>query len=177
VKGNQPSLLQQVKKNTSDEKTCIDSYVEETRKRGRHEIRKTFIYKDISNISAEWTELKRLIRVERHVIRKDSQSHETAYFISNLVSNKASGFAHHIRNHWCIENRLHWVKDVILKEDGSTINKGMAAENISILRNIVCNLFRANGHSSVKYAIELHANNFKDIFELINSKISKCKIT
>jgi hypothetical protein len=68
VKGNQPSLLKQVKKNTSEEESCIDSYLEETRKRGRHEIRKTFIYRDISNISTEWTGLKRLIRVERHVI-------------------------------------------------------------------------------------------------------------
>ena len=50
-----------------------------------------------------------------------------------------------IRNHWGIENRLHWVKDVCMNEDKSQTISGMAAENISILQNIVINLFRTNG--------------------------------
>jgi len=143
------------------------------------EIRKTFVYKNLSGISEQWTalRLKRLIRVERYVSCKKQQRHETAYYMSDLCSNKAVLFAKHIRNHWGIENRLHWVKDVILKEDESGIKTGMAAENISIIRNIVCNIFRSNGFQSIKYAIELHANDFKKLFELINSKTKICGIT
>jgi hypothetical protein len=151
--------------------------VEKTRKRGRTEIRETFIYKDISGISEEWIALKRLIRVERYVYGKTGQSHETAYYISDVVSNKAGYFARHIRSHWGIENRLHWVKDVVMKEDSSKIKKGAAPENFSIMRNIVCNIFRINGFDSIKYAIELNANNFKNIFELISSKTNKYKKT
>jgi hypothetical protein len=163
--------------NTCDDSKCTDSNVEETQKNGRTELRKTFIYKDISGISEEWTALKRLIRVERHVYGNTRQSHETACYISDIVSNKAEYFARHIRNHWGIENRLHWVKAVILKEDASKIKQGAAPENISIMRNIVCNIFRASGFDSIKYAIELKANNFKELFELICSNSNKCKKT
>ena len=177
MKGNQKKLLEQIQQNTSDNALCTDYHVQETRGRGRTEIRKTFIYKDISGISNEWVAISRLIRVERYVYKKNKKSHETAFYISDIVSNKAAYFAKHIRGHWGIENRLHWVKDVNMKEDDSRIKKGSAPENFSILRNIVCNIYRANGFDSIKYAIELHANNFKELFELINSKITNCKIT
>jgi len=156
---------------------CTNSYIEETHKRGRREIRKICIYKDISGISREWIGIKRLIRVERYVYGQTRQSHETAYYISDVVSNKAEYFARHIRDHWGIENRLHWMKDAVMKEDASKIKKGSAPENFSIMRNIVCNIFRANGFDSIKYAIELNANNFKELFELIRSNVNKYKIT
>jgi len=177
VKGNQKKLLEQIKQNTDNDDCCTDYNVEETRGRGRTEIRKTFLYKDISGISKEWATLCRLIRVERYVYKKNKKSHETAYYISDIVSNKAAYFAKHIRGHWGIENRLHWVKDVTMKEDDSKIKKGSAPENFSIIRNIVCNIYRANGFDSIKYATELHANNFKELFELTYSNIIKYKIT
>ncbi len=177
VKANQPTLLEQIKEKTACDQQAVDTHLQKTVKRGRLEIRQTFVYKDISGISQEWTGLSRLIRVERSVTCKGKQSRETSYFISNIRCNQAKTFAKHIRNHWGIENRLHWVKDVIMKEDASKIAKGMAAENLSIIRNIVCNLYRSNGFDSIKYAIELYANNFKELFELINSNIKKYKIT
>ena len=177
VKANQKLLLKQIQANTAEDRQAVDVYIEQTKKRGRTEIRKIFVYKNLFNISPEWTALKRLIRVERHVCDKKRQRDETAYYISDIRSNKAVLFGKHIRNHWGIENRLHWVKDVIMKEDDSKIKMGMAPENISILRNIVCNLFRSKGLQSIKYAMELYANNVKDIFELINSKTKVYKIT
>ncbi|MDR1339916.1 MAG: transposase, partial [Prevotellaceae bacterium] len=98
---------------------------------------------------------------------------ETAYFISDVRSNKARFFAQHIRNHWAIENSLHWIKDVILNGDKSKTTGGMAAENISIIRNIVINLFRLNGYTSLKYAIELCMNDFKKLLALTDFKSNK----
>lgn len=170
VKANQKSLLEQMKTNTSQQKSCIDFCVNQTKIRGRIEVRKVFVYKNLSGISNQWVGLKRLIRVERYVTSKEHQRSETAYYISSISSNNAKVFAKHIQNHWAIENRLHWVKDVIMKEDASKTAKGMAAENFSIIRNIVCNIFRANGYDSIKYAIEDCANNnVKDLYEFINS--------
>ena len=94
VKGNQKKLLKQIQENTGDNDLCIDYHEEASR--GRKEIRKTFIYKDISGISNEWIALSRLIRVERHVYKKNKKSHETAYYISDIISNKAAYFAKHI---------------------------------------------------------------------------------
>jgi predicted transposase YbfD/YdcC len=170
VKGNQPSLLERIKADTSDETFCVDSFKETTRGRGRTEIRDTFLYKDLTGISPDRIGLKRLIRVERMVQTKKKQSRETAYYISDVRSNRATFFVKHIRKHWGIENRLHRVKDTIMNEDGSRTTKGMAAENISILRNIAIHLFRTNGYTSIKYAIELCANNFKEL-----TKLTCCK--
>jgi predicted transposase YbfD/YdcC len=177
VKGNQKILHEQVQANTSQESSCIDSHRETARHGGRIETRKTFVYRDVSGISSEWIEVKRLIRIERYVSKKGGQTHETAYFISDVRSNKARFFARHIRNHWSIENRLHWIKDVILNEDGSRTAGGMAAENISVIRNIAINLFRLNGYTSIKYAIELFTNDFKKLLTLISYKLDKYKIT
>jgi hypothetical protein len=177
VKGNQPKLLEQVQTNTSVDKSCVDAHTEITHRRGRLESRETFIYKDINGISPEWTGLKRLVRVERNVCSKGKQTHETAYFISDIRCNKADFFAKHIRNHWAIENRLHWVKDAIMNEDRSRTTGGMAAENLSIIRNIVINIFRLKGHYSIKYAIDLCANNFKELLSIIDYKTYNYKIT
>ena len=119
-------------------------------------------------------------------VKKQKVTHETAYYISSFRSNKASFFAKHIRKHWgilvlctkyAVENRLHWVKDVSMNEDKSKTISGMAAENISILRNIVINIFRSNGHDSIKYAMEVCNNNLKKILGLMNCKSMICKIT
>ena len=177
MKGNQKTLFKQLKINTFNDKNCLDSAECQTKARGRTEIRKTFIYKDLTDISPEWTGLKRLIRVERTVKTKSKTSSETAYYISSIRSNKASFFGKHIRNHWGIENRLHWVKDVCMNEDKSQIISGMSAENISVLRNIVINLFRTNGYDSIKYAMEICNNNLKLLFNLTNFKPVNYKIT
>jgi len=73
---------------------------------------------------------------------------EIVYYISSLRET-AEEFARGIRGHWRIENSLHWVKDVVLREDASTIVKGNAPVNLSILRVISINLFRCNGYSSI----------------------------
>lgn len=177
VKGNQPKLLEQVQKNTAEANRCMDSSVSVTTKRGRTETRSVFIYNDISGISPDWTALRRLIRVERHVLSAGKETFETAYYISDIRRNKASFFARHIQNHWGIENRLHWMKDVIMKEDDSKIRKGMAPGNMSIIRNIATNIYRSNGFDSIKYATEIFANDFKELFKLISSNKRKYKIT
>jgi predicted transposase YbfD/YdcC len=90
---------------------------------------------------------------------------------------ETSVFAKHIRAHWGIETRLHWVKDAIMKEDVSKTVKGMAAENFSILRNIAVNLFRSKGLVSVKYAMEWCNSNFRELCSLVHSKPRKYKKT
>lgn len=163
--------------NTQEDKLAVDISEETTNKRGRMESRKTFVYNNIEGILPEWVGLKRIIRVERLVVCQGKKRHETAYYISSLQSNNAQKFARHIRAHWGIENRLHWVKDVSMKEDSSKTAKGKAAENISIMRNIVINIFRANGFDSIKEATQLYANNPKELLNLINCKTRNKKRT
>jgi len=46
------------------------------------------------------------------------------------------------REHWHVDNKLHWVLDMAFREDESRIRKGNGAENFSILRRISLNLLK-----------------------------------
>ena len=70
------------------------------------------------------------------------------YYISSL-SGYASFFAAKIRGHWSIENKLHWVKDVLFAEDDWPRSQFQAATNVSVLRTMALNIFRFLGFFSV----------------------------
>lgn len=73
-------------------------------------------------------------------VEKDGKtSLERRYFISSL-SLTASTIAPVIRQHWGIENCLHWVLDVQFNEDDSRIRKGYAPENLAVVRHLALNL-------------------------------------
>ena len=63
----------------------------------------------------------------------------------------AKDFAEAARSHWAIENGLHWVLDVIFKEDQSRLRRGDGAQNMALMRHLALNLIRAMpGKHSIK---------------------------
>jgi predicted transposase YbfD/YdcC len=63
----------------------------------------------------------------------------------------AQDFAQAARSHWAIENGLHWVLDVIFKEDQSRLRRGHGAQNMALVRHLALNLIRAMpGKHSIK---------------------------
>ncbi|NES25846.1 MAG: transposase [Symploca sp. SIO3E6] len=85
--------------------------------------------------------------------------------VASLARSKE--FAHGIRGHWGIENRLHWVKDVVLNEDLSTIHMGDAPANISVVRAIVLNVLRRNGYDSITTAQRFLSNDIDKLLILL----------
>jgi predicted transposase YbfD/YdcC len=77
----------------------------------------------LENISSQWLGLKSIVRVERFGTRAGKAYEETVYYISS-VTLEASDFAKGIRGHWGVENRLHWVKDVVFDEDQAQMVDG-----------------------------------------------------
>jgi hypothetical protein len=59
------------------------------------------------------------------------------------------------RAHWGIENRLHWVLDVTMKEDASQLRKDHAPQNLSLLRKIALNILRAAPPPARKTSLRL----------------------
>jgi predicted transposase YbfD/YdcC len=88
-----------------------------------------------------WSGLKTLgmTESERHVGEKISV--ERRYYISSLPLN-VKAFSGAVRQHWGIENSLHWVLDVTYREDESRIRRGHGAENLSTLRRLTLNLLK-----------------------------------
>lgn len=57
------------------------------------------------------------------------------------------------RNHWSIENRLHWVRDVTFDEDRCRVRKGAGAQVMATLRNLAISLLRMAGAINIAKAL------------------------
>ena len=126
VKANQKRLYEQIQLTTEQTTPqSVDITIE--RRSDRITTRTVSVFDDLTDISSEWVGLARLVKVERLGTRASKPYHQIAYYISSLSLNAAQ-FAQGIRGHWGIENRLHWVKDVVLEEDSSRIRLGNAPE-------------------------------------------------
>ncbi|MEZ4887900.1 MAG: ISAs1 family transposase [Chitinophagales bacterium] len=174
VKRNQRNLYKQIKINIDSNKP-ISTHFSKEKNRGRTENRLVEIYDDITGISPEWIGLQRIIHVHRYGYRpqkdkkKDGHFDEHHYYILSKDTDDAKQVAQGIRAHWHIENRLHYVKDVVQNEDKSNIKGGYAIENLSLLKNGVINTFRMNGLQSIKEANIIFANKIKELFGMLQA--------
>lgn len=165
VKGNQPRLLAQLLTITEEQKPC-EQFVDIEKTRGRITCRIVKIFTELKNIDHDWVGVQSLIQVERIGIRSGKKYLMANYYISSLVST-ATNFANRIRQHWGIENRLHWVKDVIFGEDAAPFRSYNAATNWSIIRNIAINLARKGGYNSLTKAERFLAHDIDKLFLLL----------
>jgi predicted transposase YbfD/YdcC len=148
LKKNQGNLYDEVEKlfssgiATGFEGIEHSTYKTEEKGHGRHEIRHYVMLSEIEswlNPDSVWSKLKSVGMVESARSLNGKTTVETRYFISSLESN-AKQFGNSIRSHWGIENSLHWVLDVALREDDCRIRKDNAPQNFAILRHIAVNL-------------------------------------
>lgn len=124
---------------TFDEYTTVDGG------HGRVETRKYAVTSDIDWLEDKenWPGLKSLGMVERTREINGESSHEKRYYISSLDCN-AQVFGDAVRQHWGIENSVHWVLDIAFREDESRIRKGSGPENFAVIRHIALNLLKEN---------------------------------
>jgi predicted transposase YbfD/YdcC len=148
VKRNQKKLLQEMEQ-ICDSRKCLDSSITKEKNRGRKEQRTVKTYKVSDYIKMNWPKAQTLVYVKRQRIIKRRKAVSYSYYLSS-ISVKAKEFAIGIRHHWGIENRLHYVKDVTLKEDKSKIRSGNAPAILSLIRNLVINIARCNGENRIK---------------------------
>jgi predicted transposase YbfD/YdcC len=112
---------------------------------GRTVRRRVWVITDLKPIPelAKWPDLQSVIVVEtiRAAYPGAVITSDYRIYISSLIRS-ATAFVTMIRQHWDIENKLHWSLDVTFNEDRCRIRKDHAAENMVALRHIALNLLR-----------------------------------
>jgi predicted transposase YbfD/YdcC len=142
VKDNHKTFHQEIK-NAFNNQEITDKASTLEKDHGRIEERTCSIITDLRFIdeSTNWKDLCCVIQLVSSRTIGGVTSTETRYFISNNKQN-ARFFINAIRSHWQIENSLHWVLDVIFKEDQCRKRKGNAAENFNFIRKMALNIIR-----------------------------------
>lgn len=142
VKDNQKHLHDDIQEAFKHGKAA-QSDVQTNLDHGRIEKRMCRIITDIDWVcnKEDWPGLKTLIEItsERTIKATGIKETQTRHYISSVLST-AQKFNATIREHWGIENRLHWILDVAFGEDDSTKRAGTAAENFSFINKMSINL-------------------------------------
>lgn len=159
LKGNQALLHEDVALLFDDlvdsNFTAYDYGYERTveKNHGRVEVRHcwTIDYPSLAGVlqgADKWQNLTTLVKVRAERYIGDKHSVEDRYFIASYQDSAAS-FLQHVRQHWHIENSLHWVLDIAFREDDCRIRRGNGPQNFAILRHIALNLLKHNTDSKL----------------------------
>ena len=150
LKGNQFSLHDEIRRYLDDPATMIHSRFETTDgDHGRIEVRRHLVSHDVDWLTTSrrfpgeprFPGLRAIAVVEAEVERNGSTSIERRYFLSSMPLD-ARLFAYAVRCHWHVENRLHWVLDVVFHEDLSRLRSGAGPQNMATVRHMAMNLLR-----------------------------------
>ena len=143
LKGNQSTLHDDVRTFmddliSNDSTEHYDYYETVEKSHGRIEIRKCWSCWDVDWLIQrhEWTGLSSMAAVECTRTLNGKTSTERRYFISSHSGKQAQKMAAVIRNHWRVENELHWTLDVSFNEDQCRVRIENAVENLSRIRRI-----------------------------------------
>ena len=103
---------------------------------GRREERKVYVLEDLRFIdeTKDWKGLNSVILVERKIWKNNTLNSSKKLYISSLKNTQPQKMGDYIRNHWAIENELHWQLDVTFREDDSRVKQENAAINLHIIR-------------------------------------------
>ena len=146
VKGNQKGLRDAVagvfERAGEAEFAGCDMVSEVGAAHGREEERYVTVVQDPDGLPGGWTDVGSVALVcrERRVAGRKNES-GAWYYITSLRAS-AEMLAGYIRNHWGIENGLHWVLDVAFREDDSRTRSGHAAANLGMLRRVALSLLK-----------------------------------
>ena len=138
VKDNQKSLKQQIEKVFTIEKPS-HFHRQTDMGHGRVEKRECEVIGKLAFLDgrSRWPGLQSIVRIksERAEKKTGKITQETRYYISSL-SEDAAQFNTKIRQHWAIENNLHWSLDVLFNEDTLLMKSGNSAVNFSIINKM-----------------------------------------
>ena len=151
LKGNQGSLSEDVELflNTPRTQNTCSTCTDCDKGHGRLETRICFVSNDVEWLRKEhknWITIQSIIRIDstREMTEKGVKkiTQESRYYISSLKNPTPEVALHAIRDHWGIENTLHWTLDMSFNEDYSRIRKENAPQVMAMLRHMALNILQ-----------------------------------
>ena len=127
---------------------------------GRFEVRRLTASTELIGY-LRWPGVQQVFRVERRIVERRTGvvQEEVVYGVSSLSPARAGAAAllRIVREHWHIENRSHWVRDVTFDEDRSQVRTGSIPQVMAALRNLAIGLLRASGATNIAAAGRYYA--------------------
>ncbi|MGH8511303.1 MAG: ISAs1 family transposase [Gammaproteobacteria bacterium] len=179
VKGNQPTLLQDIARFFQDRNE--PDFVEHTPpEHGRIETR-TIWATTALNHYLDFPHVAQAFVIERETIEKKTgkRSHEIAYGITSRAPEQANArrLLQVNRGHWSIENSCHYILDWNYDEDRSRIRTGHGPENITRLRRFAIGVIKSKGVSSVAQKMRELTLNVRVVFDYLRMTKNACAAT
>ncbi|QDS98836.1 ISAs1 family transposase [Adhaeretor mobilis] len=145
VKGNQKKMHEQLLQLFIDygdqDYRGVRRHVTVEKNHGRDERREYYVAPAPPKLSEQWRDLRSVGMVFRYRKSGEKLSEETSFFISSLPP-KVRSLAGHVRNHWSVENSLHWSLDVTFSEDQSRLRKGNGQEIAAGMRRLALSILK-----------------------------------
>ncbi|MDQ2861897.1 MAG: ISAs1 family transposase [Pseudomonadota bacterium] len=151
LKANWPALMAEVEAFFADETLARTGYTYETvdNDHGRLETRRHRVHHQLDWLKSDrrfpderdFPHLAAIAMVETTTERGGKLCRERRYYLSSAKLS-AKAFAHAVRAHWGVENRLHWVLDVVFHDDLARLRTGFGPQNMAIVKHMAINLIR-----------------------------------
>jgi predicted transposase YbfD/YdcC len=149
LKGNQGSMCEDVELFAAEQKakgfenTTISRDQTTDGDHGRIETRTTTVIHDIAWLQErhDWPGLKGVVMIESIREINDKIERETRFYVTSLVL-LADQLGPIIRSHWAVENSLHWVMDMVFRDDECRVRTDHAPANFTTLKHMATNLLR-----------------------------------
>jgi len=158
LKGNQGTLREDVELFASEQKangfedTKVSRHKTVDGDHGRIETRTITAIHDVAWLQErhDWPGLRGIVMIESTREIGEEIERETRFYITSLVL-LAYALGPIIRSHWAVENSLHWVMDMIFRDDECRIRTDHAPANFTTLKHMAHNLIRkAPGKDSLR---------------------------
>jgi predicted transposase YbfD/YdcC len=150
LKGNRPATFRDVEAFFADPPPAMpDTFKATDGDHGRIEVRRHAVCHEVGWLLSDrrypgevaFPGLAMIGMVESETERGGKTSCERRYFLGSARLDAAT-FARAVRGHWGIENRLHWVLDVVFRDDLARLRTGHGPANMAVVRHMAVNLLR-----------------------------------
>lgn len=121
----------------------------------------------------DWPGSAQVCRIEKEVKKGGEETYEVSYAITSVPRGQAGAatlLGWH-RGHWGIENRVHYVRDVTMGEDGNRTRVGSGPQALAALRNAAIGQLRGGGSTNIAASLRRNAARVKDL--LVKLRIMK----